>query len=46
MRRRLMVLVVALSLALGIVWGSQPVNQAGIVWGDHQRAGIVWGDRS
>ena len=43
MRQRLMVLVVAMSLALGIVWGTQPVQTAGIVWGTQPQAGIVWG---
>ena len=30
------------SLSLGIVWGGQPVQRAGIVWGDRAQGGIVW----
>ena len=53
MRRRLMVLVMALTLGLGFAWGSQAVDQAGIVWGGDQRAvqpsgfppqaSVIWG---
>ena len=45
MRRWLLVLALAATLALGIVWGDNAAQRAGIVWGDRQRAqaGFSWG---
>jgi hypothetical protein len=37
--------LLVVSLVLGVARGGQPVQRAGIVWGDRQqaRSGIVWG---
>lgn len=46
MRRWMIGLALAATLALGIVWGDNAAQRAGIVWGDHQRAqaGFSWGN--
>jgi hypothetical protein len=43
MRRWLLGSLIAASLTLGVIWGSQPVNTAGFAWGSKAQAGFAWG---